>query len=110
MITGGDEVCILPPPTCLKKGWVYPLLSITQVNMYVCLVIMHYSKSIDQRGKVANSDRDQLNRENIYFPVPICLRVGVWTRKTGLAAPSRVSLAGPPHSVFGTLCRYTASA
>ena len=25
VITGGDEVCILPPPTCLKKGWVYPL-------------------------------------------------------------------------------------
>ena len=29
MITGGDEVCILPPPTLLKKGWVYPLLSIS---------------------------------------------------------------------------------
>ena len=84
--------------------------SLDKVNMYVCLVIMHYSKSIDQRGKVANSDRDQLNRENRYFPVPICLRLGVWTRKTGLAAPSRFSLADSPHSVFGTLCRYTASA
>ena len=30
MITGGDEVCILPPPTMSEKGWVYPLLSITQ--------------------------------------------------------------------------------
>ena len=34
VITGGDEVCILPPPTCLKKGWVYPLLSISQINIF----------------------------------------------------------------------------
>ena len=28
-------------------------------------------KSIDQPGKVANPARDQLNREDEYFPVPV---------------------------------------
>ena len=32
-------------------------------SMYVCMVIT-YSKSMDQPGKVANPARDQLNREN----------------------------------------------
>ena len=30
-----------------------------------------YSKSTDQPGKVANSTRGQLNRKNIYIPVPV---------------------------------------
>ena len=31
-----------------------------------------YSKNMDQPGKVANPARDQLNRKNKYFPVPVC--------------------------------------
>ena len=30
-----------------------------------------YSKSMDQRGKVASPARGQLNRENGYFPVRV---------------------------------------
>ena len=50
-----------------------------------------YSKSMDQPGKVTNLARGQLNRENKYFPVPVrALRI--WSRETGSAVPSRVSL------------------
>ena len=43
-----------------------------------------------QPGKVANPARRQLNREKI-FPCPrACLRI--WSRETGSAVPSRVSL------------------
>ena len=43
-------------------------------------------------GKVANSARGQLNRENEHFPVSVhaCLRL--WSREMGSAVPSRVSL------------------
>ena len=42
-------------------------------KQYVC---MHghrilYSKGKDQPGKVASPTRDQLNRENICFPIPV---------------------------------------
>ena len=37
---------------------------------HVCIVITH-SKSKDQRGKVANPAHGQLNRENLYFSVPV---------------------------------------
>ena len=37
------------------------------IQHYVCMVIT-YSKSMDQPGKVANPARGQLNRENEYFP------------------------------------------
>ena len=30
------------------------------------------SESMDQPGKVANPARGQLNRENEYFPLPVC--------------------------------------
>ena len=33
-------------------------------------MVLTYSKSMDQPGKVANPARGQLNRENEYFPVP----------------------------------------
>ena len=57
--------------------------------MYVCMVFT-YSKSMDQPGKVANPARGQLNREKM-FPCPrACLRI--WSRETGSAVPSRVSL------------------
>ena len=45
---------------------------------------------MDQPGKVANPARGQLNREKI-FPYPrACLRI--WSRETGSAVSSRVSL------------------
>ena len=40
------------------------------VCMYLSIVII-YSKSMDQPGKVANPARGQLYRENEYFPVPV---------------------------------------
>ena len=44
---------------------------------------------MDKPGKVANPARGQLNREK--FPCPrACLRI--WSRETGSAVPSRVSL------------------
>ena len=49
-----------------------------------------YSKSKDQPGKVANPARGQLNRERD-IPCPrSCLRI--WSRETGSAVPSRLSL------------------
>ena len=51
-----------------------------------------YSKTTDQPGKVASPARGQLNRKNEYFPVRVrsCLRI--WSRETGSAVSSRVSL------------------
>ena len=46
---------------------------------------------MDQPGKVANPARGQLNRGKFIFPCPrACLRI--WSRETGSAVPSRVSL------------------
>ena len=44
---------------------------ITVSCMYECMAITN-SKSKNQPGKVANAARGQLNRENEYFPVPVC--------------------------------------
>ena len=57
---------------------------------YVCMVIT-YSKSKDQPGKVANPARGQLNRGNVFFPCSRS-RLRIWSRETGSAVPSRVSL------------------
>ena len=46
---------------------------------------------MDQPGKVANSARGQLNREESIFPYPRS-RLRIWSRETGSAVPSRVSL------------------
>ena len=43
---------------------------------------------MDQPGKVANPVRDQLNRENYFFPYPRS-RLRIWSRVTGSAVPSR---------------------
>ena len=59
--------------------------------IYVGMYGHTYSKSMDQPGMVANPARGQLNRENEYFPVPLS-RLRIWSRKTGSAVPSRVSL------------------
>ena len=45
---------------------------------------------MDQPGKVANPARGQLNRK-IIFPRPRS-RLRIWSRETGSAVPSRVSL------------------
>ena len=50
-----------------------------------------YSKGKDQPGKVANSARGQLNRKKIISPCPRS-RLRIWSRETGSAVPSRVSL------------------
>ena len=64
------------------------------VCMYVCIhVCMYghtYSKSKDQPGKAANPARGQLNRY-ISLSLP-CSRLRIWSRETGSAVPSRVSL------------------
>ena len=54
-------------------------------------MVIIYSKGKDKPGMVANPARGQLNRENIFFLSP-CSRLRIWSRETGLAAPSRVSL------------------
>ena len=45
---------------------------------------------MDQPGKVANPARGELNRENNTPLSRACLRI--WSRETGSAVPSRVSL------------------
>ena len=45
---------------------------------------------MDQPGKVANPARGQLNREKIFSCPRACLII--WSRETGSAVPSRVSL------------------
>ena len=46
------------------------LVVVLALVLYVCMVIT-YSKSMDQPGKVANPARSQLNRENEYFPARV---------------------------------------
>ena len=54
-------------------------------------MVIAYSKGKDEPGRVANPARGQLNRENVFFPVPVrALRF--WSRETSSAVPSRVSL------------------
>ena len=50
-----------------------------------------YGKSMDQPGKVANPARGQLNKKNLYFPVPV-RSLRIWSRETISAVPSCVSL------------------
>ena len=50
-----------------------------------------YSKGKDQPGKVVYPGRGQLTGENEYFPCPRS-RLRIWSRETGSAVPSRVSL------------------
>ena len=48
----------------------YNFTEVWQEFKYVCMVLT-YSKSKDQPGKVANPARGQLSKENEYFPVPV---------------------------------------
>ena len=59
--------------------------------IYLCCMVFIYSKGKDQPGKVANPARGQLDRENDFFACPRS-RLRIWSRETGLVAPSRVSL------------------
>ena len=54
-------------------------------------VVITYSKGKDQPGKIANLARGQLKRETLFFPCPRS-RLKIWSRETGLAVPSHVSL------------------
>ena len=57
--------------------------------LYVCIMYgITYSKGKNQTGKVANPARGQLKGEKKYFLAP----VRFWSRETGSAVPSRVSL------------------
>ena len=51
-----------------------------------------YSKSMDQPGKVANPARGQLSRKKTLFSCLLFSRLRIWSRDTGSAVPSRVSL------------------
>ena len=52
-----------------------------------------YSKSMDQPGKVTSPARGQLNRKHEYLVCFCpCSRLRIWSRETGSAVPSRVSL------------------
>ena len=58
---------------------------ITHVYGHACSKNM-----MNQPGKVANPARGQLNRK-FFFPYPRS-RLRIWSRETGSAVPSRVSL------------------
>ena len=67
------------------------ILSVSYLKAYICMYGYTYSKSMDQPGKAASPARGQLKRKNECFPCPrSCLRI--WSRETGSAVPSRVSL------------------
>ena len=55
------------------------------------VITITYSKSMDQPGEVANPARGQLNKEKIIFLCPRS-RLKTWSRETGSAVPSRISL------------------
>ena len=62
-----------------------------QLAVTPCKVITYSKRNKDQPGKVANPARGQLNRENEYLFVPVA-RLSIWSRETGSAVSSRVSL------------------
>ena len=68
-----------------------PLIPLQSIRYDVCMYGHTYSKSMDQPGKVANLARGQLKRENDFFPCSRS-RLRIWSRETGSAVPSRVSL------------------
>ena len=66
-----------------------------QINRaYILCMYGHTSsKSRDQPGKVASPARGQLNRENGKYHFPCSRsRLRIWSRETGSAVPSGVSL------------------
>ena len=72
--------------------YTYVVLIFQNVSeLQVCMYGHTYSKSMDQPGKVANPACGKLNRENVFFLRPRS-RLRIWSRETGSAVPSRVSL------------------
>ena len=63
------------------------------VCMYVCMYGHIYSKRKDQRRKVANPGRGQLNRENGYFPVPVRAREFGLARRIRQSRPASACLS-----------------
>ena len=64
-----------------------------QQNPLPGMVITYTRQSMDQPGKVVNPACCQLNRENeLLFPCPLMCLLRIWSRETGSAVPSRVSL------------------
>ena len=60
----------------LYSSYVYDIVFFCLVAVSICFLpaicmVITYSKSKDQPRNVANPARDQLNRENEYFPVPV---------------------------------------
>ena len=66
------------------------LADLVYVCMYVCMVII-YSKSMDQPGKVANPARRPAEQGKLKVSCPRT-RLRIWSREMDSAVPSRVSL------------------
>ena len=60
--------------------------------MYVCMVITYIAEYMDQPGKVASPARGQADQEKGIFLCCSRSRLRIWSRETGSAVPSRVSL------------------
>ena len=73
---------------CGRRGVIHAWISMSTTTQYSHA----YSKSMDQPGKVANPARGQLNKENKHFSLCPRSRLGIWSRETGSAVPSRVRL------------------
>ena len=70
---------------------VYSSLYDGSIINYCCMYAHIYSKSMDQPGKVCQSCTWSAEQEKCFFPcLRLCLRI--WSRETGSAVPSRVSL------------------
>ena len=54
-----------------SRDRVSPLSCMIRGFRNVCMVFTYYSKGKDQPGKVANPARGQLNRKNVFSPVPV---------------------------------------
>ena len=59
---------------------------------YIGAVITYTQQSMDQPGKVVNPARCQLNREKEILFLSARMRLRIWFRETGSAAPSHASL------------------
>ena len=79
---GDKEICIFPVQLTTSR-----IGNLTRLIHTLLYVMITYGP-----GKVANPARGQLNREiTIIFPCPRS-RLGIWSRETDSAVPSRVSL------------------
>ena len=77
----------------LLHGIFREMIDVSEVQIIVLLVLVSLNEYVwsSQPGKFANPARGQLNREKFIFPRPHT-RLRIWSRETGSAFPSRVSL------------------